>query len=289
MILVTGASGFVGRSLMAALAQANRPARAYGKRINNPLSLRSDLSEVTTVIHLVSAESRGRIRPLQHVDVEGTERLLEECRRAGVGHLIFVSRLNADMNSLYPLLRAKGEVERLIQNSGIPYTILRSATLFGRHDRFTNMIVALAAWSWPVVVLPGGGRVAMQPLWVEDLVRCLLVVLDQPDRYVNNVIEVAGEERTRYATLVGHLLRAAGLSRLPVTPAVKLLRPAAVLLFGWWLRPPISRFFMDRFTVPEVAPYDNVFRYFGFRPSPMDRHIAYLRKPGLRRRLFRNP
>lgn len=289
MILVTGASGFVGRSLMAALTQSDLPARAYSGRINDPLALRSELVDITTVIHLASAESRGRVRPLQHVDIEGTERLLEECLRAEIGHLIFISRLNADANSLYPLLRTKGEVERLIQNSGIPQTILRSSTMFGRHDRFTNMIAALAAWSWPIVVLPGGGRVALQPLWVEDLVRCLLIVLEQPQRYLNKTIEIAGEERMRYATLVGRLLRAAGLSRLPLGPAVKLLRPLAMLLFGWWPRPPASRFFMDRFTVPEVVPVDTVFHQFGFRPSRIDRHLAYLRKPGLRRRLFRNP
>ena len=108
MIMVTGASGFIGRSLMRILESQEREVRAYSGRMNDPLRLREELEGVTTVIHLAGSERRGRARLLQHVDVEGTERLLEECGRAGVQRLLFVSRLGADPNSIYPLLRAKG-------------------------------------------------------------------------------------------------------------------------------------------------------------------------------------
>jgi uncharacterized protein YbjT (DUF2867 family) len=282
MILVTGASGFIGRSLLLALSDAERPVKAYRGRINDPLSLRAELLDVDTVFHLAGSETRDRVRLLKHVDVEGTERLLEECRRARVERFILVSRLNADPHSLYPLLKAKGQQERLILDSGIPYTILRSATLFGKEDRFLNVISALAAWSWPFVWLPGGGRVAMQPLWVEDLVRCLMLCLERND-LVNQTLEVGGEERLHYAAIVRHVLAMTGTRRIPLGFGVKLMRPISAVLFGWWPRPPVTRFFLDRFSVPEVVALDSVNRQFGFRPARLAGHTAYLRpRPGWR-------
>jgi uncharacterized protein YbjT (DUF2867 family) len=287
MILVTGASGFVGRSLMRLLTQAGRDARAYGGRINDPLRLRAELEGIDSVIHLCGAESRDRIRQLDHVDVEGTERLLEEGRRAGLKYLVVISRLNADPNSLHPLLRAKGEVERLVRQSGLPHTILRSATLFGREDRFLNVLGGLAAWSWPFVWLPGGGYVAMQPLWVEDVARCLVACLDRPE-LIGKTLEVAGAERLRYFEIVQQVLLTARLRRIPVSISIKLVRPLSALLFAWRRRPPVTRFMMDRFSVPEVAQLDSVLRQFDFHPARMAHRMTYLRQRNLRRRLFQS-
>ncbi|MDX1440104.1 MAG: NAD(P)H-binding protein [Rubricoccaceae bacterium] len=285
MILVTGANGFVGRSLMRILSQGEREVKAYAGRINDPLRLRSELEGVETVIHLCGAEAHDRVRQLDHVDVEGTERLLEESQRAKLSRLIVLSRLNADSNSLYPLLRAKGEAERFVRQSSTPFTILRSATLFGREDRFLNVIGGLAAWSWPFVWLPGGGLVAMQPLWVEDVARCLVACLERPD-LIGKTIEVAGEERLRYAEIVRQVLHTAQLRRLPISVSIKLIRPLSALIFGWRVWPPVTRFMMDRFSVPEVAQLDSVLRHFDFHPARMGQRISYLRQRTLRRKLF---
>lgn len=286
MILVTGSSGFIGRSLTQALEREGRAFKVYGGRINDPLAIRADLPDVETVIHLAGAENRGRVHLLHHVDGEGTERLIEECERAGVGRLITVSRLNADPNAWYPLLKAKGEVERLVRNSEIPHTILRTATLFGRDDRYLNVIAALAFWSWPFVWLPNGGMVAMQPLWVEDFVRCLVATLDRPD-LLDKTIELAGEERLHYLEIVHHVLNTTGMHRFQIRPSVKLFRRMMIILSRFWRRPPVNRFFLDRFPVPEVAPLDSVLRHFDFHPVQMNQQTAYLRRLDWKRKLFR--
>ncbi len=286
MLLVTGSTGFVGRSLMRVLARADRPVRAYESRINDPAALRRALEDVDCVVHLAGAEARDRVRLLRHVDVEGTERLLEEMGRAGVGRLVVLSRLNAEPASMHALLQAKGQVERLVRRSGIPAVIVRSATLYGRDDRFLNVIAGLAAWTWPAVWLPGGGQVAMQPFWVEDLAHCLAEAVDRDD-LLGQTIEVAGEERLRYRDIVRQVLRTAGLNRFELGVSPKLIRPLSALLFGWWRRPPVTRFFLDRFSVPEVTAVDTVYRHFGFRPGLMGQHTSYLRGSGQRRRLFR--
>ncbi len=287
MILVTGATGFIGRSLMAGLERAGIDARPYHGRLITHLKLREQLAGVDRVIHLAGMETRGRDRLLQHVDVEGTAQLIDECHRAQVQHLIVVSRLEASTAAMHPLLRAKGEVERLVQNSGIPYTILRAATLYGRDDRFTEIILSLAIWSWPFVWLPGGGHMAMQPLWVEDFVRCLLMTAQQPQRYLGKTLSVAGEERLYYRNLVRQMLLVNGRKRLAAPLPLVLLRPLSRLLFQWWYWPPITQYFVDRFFVPEITDTNTVQRMFGFRPARFAHQIVYLRRAGLRWRLFR--
>jgi hypothetical protein len=83
------------------------------------------------------------------------------------------------------------------------------------------------------------------------------------------------------------LLNAADLRRLALPLPMALLRPLSSLLFRWWWWPAVSRFMVDRFFVPEVAELDTVQRQFGFRPARLPDTLSYLRRPGLRWRLFR--
>lgn len=286
MILITGATGFVGRSLVRALERQGPPVRTYDGHINDLRQLAEAVQGVDVIYHLASAESRGRARLLPRIDVQGTERLTRAARRAGVQQLIVMSRLNADPNAVYPLLRAKGQVERVVRDSGVPFTIVRSSTLFGIEDRFLNVIAALSAWTWPFVWLPAGGEVALQPLWVEDLAACLVRLLERPD-LCDEIVAVAGEERLRYKELVQIVNEAAGLSRVPLKLDLRLVRMVRAVTMGWWPHPPVTPFFLHRFSVPDVAPVDSVLRTFDFRPERLIDHISYLRRPGLRRRLFR--
>ncbi len=286
MILVTGAAGFVGASLMRALAGAEIPTRAYQGRINDPYGLREQLGGVEAVIHLAGAESRGRPRALNHVDVDGAARLLEEARAAGVQRLLVLSRLGADANSLYPLLRAKGEAEDLVRQGRLPYTIVRTTSLFGRRDRYFNHIAGLASWSRPFLWLPGGGFAPAQPLWVEDAVRCLLLALERDD-LVGKTISLGGDERVRYEVLARTVAASAGVTAaIPLRMPLLLVRLLSGPLFGWWPRPPVTRFWLDRFSAPDITELDSVRYHFGFRPASWRRHIAYLRRPGLRWQLL---
>ncbi|WP_420629537.1 SDR family oxidoreductase [Candidatus Leptofilum sp.] len=287
MILVTGASGFVGRSLMAWLEREGIAARGYEGRMNDPITLREELEGVATVVHLASSEARGRNRLLNHVDIDGSERLVEEARRANVRRIIFASRIGADPLSMHPLLQAKGRVERLIQQSGLEYTILRSSSLYGRNDRFFELIVGLAIWTWPVVWLPGGGQMMMQPLWVEDFVRCLAKSLSR-STHIGKTLTIAGGEQLPYATLVQQLLDVAGYRRLPLPVPMLIFRPITPMLFRWWYWPAVSRYFMDRFFVPDITDHDAVYRQFGFQPARIRDTISYLRRPGLAFRIFRH-
>ena len=285
MILVTGSTGFVGRALMRALDYHNHKAIGYRGRINDPYTLREQLEGIETVIHLASAESRGRERSLNHVDVDGTARLIEEAERAGTNHIIYLSRIGADSNSLFSTLRTKAQAEQLLGRSNIPTTILRSAVIFGREDRFLNTIGSLAFWNWPFVFLPAGGRSILQPIWVEDVVQALIAVSDPLDLhgYRGQRMTLAGEERFRYEEIVHIVLSTTEINRRPLAIRLQWIRLITRLFFGWRARPPVTTFFLDQLNYPEIADLDIVFRHFGFHPTPLRRQITYLRHPGLAR------
>lgn len=285
-ILVTGATGFVGRSVMDWLARSGHEARPYHGRLTDAIALRAELEGIDTVIHLASSEGRGRKRLLQHVDIDGAERLIDRCRRAGVRHFIFVSRLGAVTNSLHPLLGAKDAIERMVKKSGLNYTIIRSATAYGPGDRYFEILASLVLWSWPLVWLPGGGKLWLQPVWVEDLARCIALTVDRPD-LSGKTIAIAGEERLPYKEVLRQIMDVMGIWRIPLPIPLIMMRPITRALFSWWFWPPVSNFFVDRFFVPEAADFDSILRQFGFHPTRLQENLNYLGRSGLRWRIFR--
>ena len=287
MILITGSTGFIGRVLGRALDHAGHEWRPYSGRMNTPTVMQDELEGVGTVIHLAGAEARGSNRLLQRVDIEGTQLLLEEARRAGVGRIIVPSRLNADMHSMHALLRAKGEVERMVRQSGIPYNIVRTSTLFGRDDRYSEIVFSLALWTWPIAWLPGGGKLPVQPLWVEDYVQCIVQLVNQPSR-VNRVTSIAGNELLSYRDFLRTILDVTRKSRIMLPLPMGVTRPIRRLFLSWWYWPAVSRYFLDRFFVSDVTNLDAVQRQFGFRPARFGETITYLNRPGMRWRLFRH-
>jgi NADH dehydrogenase len=279
MILVTGATGFIGRSLTRQLTAANLPFKPFTEDINHFVALREQLSGVETVIHLAGAEATGRLRPLRRTDVEGTETLLKALRQRSIKQLVVISRLNASPNGVHLLLRAKGLVEQAVQRSGVPYTIVRSATCFGRYDRLTNAIAATAAWSFPVVYLPNGGTTAMQPIWVEDTARCIVATIGN-DALLGKTVTIAGRERLHYSEIVTTVLLAANIRRYQLNVRSQVARGLNRLSSWMFRRPPLNRFDHDRFSAPEVADLNTVYDQFGFRAERLGDHLAHLRAGG---------
>ncbi len=288
MYFITGSNGFVGRSVVRAFEQAELPTTGLIGRLNNVDELSKQLEGFDTVIHLASAIKYGRERGLNQTDIDGTRNLIEAGRRAGINHIVYISQIGADSNSLFPVMRAKGLIEEMLLRSGIPTTIIRSATLYGRDDRFLTPITSLAFWNWPFVWLPGGGRSVLQPLWVEDLVRIILEVSDTLDLkgYRGNIYTAAGEERLHYDDLVRSVLEISNLNRRLLPINMTWVRLVTRAFFGWRRNPPITLFFLDRLNQPEIADLDIVNQQFGFHPVRMADQLSYLRRPGLARYVF---
>lgn len=159
-ILVTGGNGALGRSLVSELG--NNPAytvRVMSRR-SKPADLRSTLewaqadletgeglaaavADVQTVIHAAT----NPFRHPRQVDVEGTRRLVQQARTAGISHLIYISIVGVDRIP-FVYYQCKLAAEGLVANSGMPWTILRATQFHYLLDLALRALFKLPIGFW---------------------------------------------------------------------------------------------------------------------------------------------
>ena len=135
-VLITGGTGALGPHLVDAMSSAGHDVRVVSRQSSPPSAvpgvtwvagdlasgagLRAAVRNVDVVVHAASDPRRARA-----VDVEGTRRLTQAARAAGVSHLVYVSIVGVDAIPLGYYQR-KLEAEALVEASGVPWTILRA-------------------------------------------------------------------------------------------------------------------------------------------------------------------
>lgn len=295
MILVTGATGFVGRALLPRLAEAGlelrclvRPSRRSPRlprgipvqvsiaSLADARGLRAALVGVDTLIHLAGAEWRGRRGDVFAVDAAGTRALVEAAREAGVGRIVYLSHLGADRASAYPVLKAKGIAEEFIRQSGLTYTIVRSTLLYGAEDVFLNVVAALVKLGPGLFLMPGDGRISLQPLWVEDLVTCLEWSLSDLTS-LNQTIALGGPEFITFGQMVQTVMEVLGVRRLVIPVRPPFLRAGAWLMEQILPRSPLTTRWLDHLAVNRTCELTSVTQYFGLKPARFVNTVDYLR------------
>lgn len=153
--------------------------------------------------------------------VTNTKSLISAAREAGVGRIVHISITNADHASTLPYFSGKGEVERAVIQSKVPYAIIRPALIFGAEDILINNIAWLLR-RFPVFVVPGKGDCLVQPVYVDDLAA---LAVDAAQERGNLVVDAVGPEVYSFRDLVRLIAKSVGsrakLIHLP--PSVALL------------------------------------------------------------------
>ncbi|GAB4542646.1 MAG: complex I NDUFA9 subunit family protein [Anaerolineales bacterium] len=294
MILVTGATGFVGRALVRQLSAAGKPIRALIRpskqtprlpqgvnmeaavvSLSDARGLRAALRDVEIIFHLAGEERYGAQANLKKTDVEGTKNLVEAASDAGVDRLIYLSHLGAASHSAYPVLQAKGAAEEYIRKGKTPYTIFRSSLIYGVEDRFTNNLARLIRSAPGVFPLPAAGRTVIQPIWVEDVVTCMTWTLDSEES-LNKTYEIGGSEFFTLQQIIQTIMDVTRRRRilLPLSPVA--LRGLTVFLQAVIRDFPISSFWLDYFAVNRTCAVDALPRQFGLMPARFTYRLDYL-------------
>jgi uncharacterized protein YbjT (DUF2867 family) len=293
MILLTGATGFVGRAVVLRLAAEGhavrcvlRPSRQTPRlpkdvpvqvavsALEDERGLRSALVGVETVIHLAGAEWQGDVLA---VDAATTRTLMSAAREAGVRRVIYLSHLGADRASAYPVLKAKGIAEEFVRQSGVPFTIVRSALLYGPEDSFFNRLALLLKLTPGFFLLPGGGDVKLQPLRVDDLAICLERCVGEVG-VENQTLALGGPEYLSFYQMVQIILETLRLKRVIVPVRPVYLRVLARLFDTTWPRSPLTTRWLDYLAINRTCEPINIPRYFGLRPALFSpQSLAYLR------------
>ncbi len=282
-ILVLGGSGFVGRAFCeqwfdATLSSDTRlrvPTRHRAQAdhlrtwplvdvieasVHDDAALAAMLDGVDAVVNLV-AILHGSPTDFDQVHVTLPKRLRLACEQASVKHLVHVSALGVpdspqrptDAPSHYLRSKAMGEAVLLEPHADakpLTVTVLRPSVIFGEHDRFLNMFASLQAVA-PVVPL-AGANAQFQPVWVNDVARALVAVLQQP-QLQGKVYECAGPEVLSLADLVRLAGRLSGHVR-PVIPMPDVVgRIQAAVLSCLPGEPLMSADNLNSMKVPNVA------------------------------------
>ncbi|HSO12578.1 MAG TPA: NmrA family NAD(P)-binding protein [Anaerolineales bacterium] len=303
MILVTGATGFIGRVLVRQLTEVGKQVRVLLRpspksprlpkgvsvevavvALNDERGLRAALRGVDQIYHLASAAAQGRDGNLLTTDIEGTRTLAQVAASADIERFIYLSHLGADRASAFPVHKSKGIAEDHIRKSGVPHTIIRSSIIFGPEDGFTSALADILRFSPGILPIPGDGRVLLQPLWVEDLVTCLIWALQNPNT-INQTYEIGGGEYFTLRQILETIMSVTHTRRLLVPMPPPYMRALIVLLDSFARRPRISTYWIDYFAVNRTCPVDNLPRTFGLMPARFAYRLNYLERKPLSQRI----
>jgi uncharacterized protein YbjT (DUF2867 family) len=240
MILVTGATGFVGKHVVAALRADGRDVRALVRDerqatenavvgdVTDPVSLRAALAGCDTVIHLVAIR-QGRPEQFQRVMVDGTRSLLAAAKDAGVRRFIHMSALgtSAETKDLVPYYGAKWTMEQDVKTSGIPYVIFRPSFIFAKDGGILPTFATIAKLA-PVTPITGSGTQRIQPIWADDVAAYFAKAVDL-EAATNRTFELGGPEAVSWNEFWQRLKRARGSSRPSVHVPMGLMRLNALV------------------------------------------------------------
>ncbi len=212
--VVTGAFGYSGKYIASRLLDAGYTVRTLTNSIHraNPFNGRVEASPYSfddpprLVDALRGADVlyntywvRFDTQDFQHASaVENTYQLFKAAREAGVKRVVHVSITNPSEDSRLGYFKGKALLEKALRESGLPYTILRPAVLFGKEDILINNI----AWTLrhlPVFDVFGDGEYRLQPIYVDDLAQ---LAVQQGQAQGNAVIDAIGPETFTYRGLV---------------------------------------------------------------------------------------
>jgi uncharacterized protein YbjT (DUF2867 family) len=250
-------------------------------------SLRSAMMGVDTVYHLAGVEWHGAHASLMDVDIQGTQMISRLAANAGVKRFFFLSHLGADRASAFPVLKAKAIAEENIRRSGVNHTILRTALVYGLNDHFTSGLARLLNALPFFFFVPEDGSTLLQPIWIEDLVTCLIWALDN-DLTINQTYSIGGPEYLSFSHIIQSVLETIEIKRKLVHVFPPYLRASTVLFESMFPGLPVSVYWLDYLAVNRTCSLDALPRVFNILPSRFDHRLDHLKETNWRTSLWRN-
>jgi len=205
-VLVTGATGFVGRGIVRQLlACGKRPVclvrspekllaqdpevdpdrlTAIAGALNDRAALRqaADLSQAAIHLAGIIIERRLAGQTFHRIHRLGTVRVIEAVQRAGIKRYVHMSALGARPNAAAVYHQTKWAGEEFVRRSGLDWTIFRPSLIHGPHGEFMRLMKRfMCSVVPPIIPYFGSGQAKLQPVSVKDVAHCFVDALDRPE------------------------------------------------------------------------------------------------------------
>ena len=199
LVTIIGGSGFVGRYVVRLLAQkgwrikvvCRRPElagylqplgsvgqiRAVKGNIRDTRSIRRAIEGSDAIVNLAGILSQSGPQSFDDVHTEGARRIAEAAKTFEICNYVHVSALGANLRSKAHYARSKALAEQKALDACPMTVILRPSVIFGEEDEFFNRFAAMARMS-PFLPAIGFGRTKFQPVYVVDVAKAIVAVLD---------------------------------------------------------------------------------------------------------------
>jgi len=288
LILLTGASGYVGGRLLPLLESAGYRVRCLARRpdvvkqrasastevvagdvLDRP-SLDDALRGVDVAYYLV--HSMGSTGAFVETDRQAARNFGEAARAANVGRIIYLGGLGRSEEALSPHLKSRQEVGAVLRESGIPVLEFRASIIMGSGSLSFEMIRSLVE-RLPVMITPKWVNVAAQPIAIDDVLAYLISGLELPTSQVR-VYEIGGADQVSYADIMRAYAKRRGM-RIRMLP-VPVLSPYLSSLWLGLVTPlyaRIGRKLIESVVHSTVVRDNAALTTFAVRPVSLDESI----------------
>jgi NADH dehydrogenase len=293
MILVTGATGFIGPRIVEALRDRDRPVRALVRKPDSNVastlavwgaelvkgdmtdgdSVRRAVEGCDTVVHLVAIR-QGREEQFKRVMEEGTRSLVAAAGEAGVRRFVLMSALGTteETKDLVPYYHAKWEQEQTVRGSGVEHVIFRPSFVFAADGGILPTFRRLARLT-PATPIIGPGEQRLQPIWIEDVASYFADGVDRAEA-ANRTFELGGPDVVTWNAFWERFKRALGVRRPSVHVPFAAMRANALVTERLPGNIPLTR---DLLTMLEhgdnVTSNDDAVQTFGLSLVPLDEQL----------------
>jgi len=288
IILLTGATGYIGGRLLKALEQQGHAIRCLARRPEflrakvhpttqivkadclEPESLPAAMEDVDTAYYLV--HSMGSAGRFEEEDRQAARNFATAARAAGVRRIIYLGGLGEGRQDLSAHLRSRQEVADLLRASGIPVVEFRASIVIGSGSLSFEMIRALVQ-RLPVMICPRWVTVKAQPIAVEDVIEYLVKALELPAE--GAMYEIGGTDQVSYGQIMQEYARQCGLRRWMIS--VPVLTPRLSSLWLGLVTPVyarVGRKLIDSLRNPTLVRNCAALEIFKIRPMGLKEAIA---------------
>jgi uncharacterized protein YbjT (DUF2867 family) len=239
-ILVTGATGFIGRRLVPALIEEGYDVRAMtrapeeydgpgdpvGADVAEPGSLVDALEGVSIAYYLVHSLDDA---DFEEKDAAAARAFAKAASDQGVRQIVYMGGLGDDDEELSDHLESRRQVEGLLGGTGVPVTVLRAGIVIGDGGiswEITRQLVK----NLPAMIVPKWATTKAQPIGIDDVVRYLVGVAGREEA-LGRVFEVGGPDQLTYREMLEIASEVQAGKRVPILE-VPLLTPR---LSSYWL------------------------------------------------------